>query len=80
MLNDFSCIRSRFILYAEGEVTVRECTLVLSRSVQKRRRQSSCRRPNTIYCRVLKAGDHTGLSDRFLVEELENVTTKGTVF
>ena len=28
MLNDFSCIRSRFILYAEDEVTVRECTLV----------------------------------------------------
>ena len=28
MLNDFSCIRSRFILYAEDEVTVRECTLL----------------------------------------------------
>ena len=28
MLNDFSCIRSRFILYAEDEVTVRKCTLV----------------------------------------------------
>ena len=29
MLNDFSFIRSRFILYAEDEVTVRECTLVV---------------------------------------------------
>ena len=28
MLNDFSCICYRFILYAEDEVTVRECTLV----------------------------------------------------
>lgn len=28
MLNDFSCIRSHFILYAENEVTARECTLV----------------------------------------------------
>ena len=29
MLNDFSFIRSRFILYSEDEVTVRECTLVV---------------------------------------------------
>ena len=28
MLNDLPCIRSRFILNAEDEVTVRECTLV----------------------------------------------------
>ena len=28
MLNDFSCIRTRFILYTEDDVTVRDCTLV----------------------------------------------------